>query len=207
MIDRIDLIDAYKGAGILTTPLVLDALLAVIHCDEYDGKGNIREERKTYYYDHLPIFRRVYRDITTIDATMRLAEIAVWFGRPDIATWDTVEASRKFAQSWRPGAEFGLEMGETALKAYYDASNERGHRSDVDGFVCLLWGGGGRVLITIKDELIPDVDLTIILDESSECPRGGIQSINGSKDQCLDLLERFRTVKHQFKPDTGVTFG
>jgi hypothetical protein len=205
MLNRIDLIDAYKETGVLSMPLVLDAQMAVIHCDEYGGKGNIREDRKTYYYDHLPTFRRVHRDFTTIDPTMRLAEIAVWFGRPDVATWDTVEASRKFAQSWRPGAEFGLEMGETALKAYYDASIERGHRSHVDGLVCLLWGCAGRVLITIKDDLIPDLDLTLILDESSEYPRGGIQSLNGTKDQCLELLERFRTVKHQFNPDNEVT--
>jgi hypothetical protein len=205
MINRIDLIDAYEKDFILTMPLVMEAQLAVIHCDEYGGKGNIREERKTYYYDHLPTFRRVHRDFTIIDEAMRFAEIAVWFGRPDIATWDTVDASRRFAQSWRPGAEFGLEMGETALKAYYDASDERGHRSDVNGLVCLLGGCGGRVLITITDEGWPDVDLTLILDESSEYPRGGIQSLNGTKDQCLELLERFRTVKHRFKPDNEVT--
>jgi hypothetical protein len=205
MLNRIDLIDAYKETSVLSMPLVLDAQMAVIHCDEYGGKGGIREDRKTYYYDHLATFRRVHRDFATVDDAMRLAEIAVWFGRPDIATWDTVEASRKFAQSWRPGAEFGLEMGEIALKAYYDASDERGHRSIVDGLTCLLWGCAGRVLITIKDELESDVDLTLILDESSEYPRGGIQSLNGTRDHCLELLERFRTVKHQFKPDSEVT--
>jgi hypothetical protein len=205
MINRIDLIDDYKETGVLTMPLILDAQMAVIHCDEYGGKGNIREDRKAYYYDHLPTFRRVHIDFTTIDDAMRLAEIAVWFGRPDLATKEMVESSREFAQSWRPGAEFGLEMADTALKVYYHASDERGHRSDVDGLTCLLWGCAGRVLITIKDYLIPDVDLTLILDESSEYPRGGIQSLSGTKDQCLELLEKFRTVKHQFKPDSEVT--
>lgn len=210
----------WHSTGELKTPLVLEAQSAVTYHDEFKDLSRLRPEYAELYRTHIETYRLVYKLYMEVDDAARMAEIAVWFGRPDRADKATVDASHKFAQQWLPsrhndGVEqsFGLDLGPNAVKAYYTASPAAGHSYKNDDFKILMLGSAGRVLVTVSDtrpqsdplSKFGGANITLIYDDSSAHPRGGIQSHVGTQKELLGLIEAYRSPEVKFQPDEDVS--
>jgi hypothetical protein len=202
-----------KG-GELTIRLVTDAQSAVMWIDQFKEPHRLQPVYATVYQQNIGFYRRVFADYQEVETAARLAEIAVWFGRPDRADLATVEASNKFAQRLPTdkGQDFGLKPGPKAVQTYCKRTTKRGHSYTHSDFKVLLWGSAGRVLLTIQDGRLQSdpkarfggANLTLIFDEDSTHPRGGIQSMAGTKQECLNLIQALRECDLVFVPDPAV---
>lgn len=96
-----------------------------------------------------------------------------------------------------------LSEKEPALKEYYKAASMRGHSAQLDGFKMLLWGSAGRVMLTIEDE---KAQVSWVFDESSENPRGGLQSYEGTEAQVIGLLKKAIKSKPVFVSSEDVSY-
>lgn len=215
-------IDEWKAKPELKMRLVLDATLAVMRHDEYSDMSSFNDEYVALVSKNIETYREIKQQFDEIDNSGRMTEIAVWFGRPDRATPDGVMASRKFCEEWQPACvlrkgqkpmDFGLTLGPKAVKTYYTKAKGAGHEFVTPDFKALMLGTAGRLLITLQDTRsegdkeakFNGANITLIFDEDSDHPRGGIQSLVGTKDECLALLKAFRESDVKFTPSDSVS--
>ncbi len=217
-------IDDFLTTGELRMSLVLNANSAVNYLQSLaEGRnGHFRKDYADAFRKNAAVYREVAAQFGQVNDAARLTEIAVWFGRPDRADAETVEASRQFSQQWlptRPGEpepDFGLTTWPGALQLYYREAVTTGNSFTTPDFKAMLMGSAGRVLLTVRDSRAsghPDAkfdgaNITLIFDEDAKHPRGGIQSLCGTKSECLGLLKALRdSYPMNFKPDREVSFG
>ncbi len=200
----VDIIRYFESGKKLSTKLISAAISAKFS-EEYP------EELAEFYAG-------IMRDSDELEDVARRCEIAVWFGRKDLATADEVKRSHEYSQSiecFRGTGDFGLTPGEHSLQAYYRGSDARGHESVHPDFKAMLWGCAGRALLTIEgrvagqseDDDVPSI--TLIFDETAVHPRGGIQSMSGTKPELIDLLAKATVWLDgtTFRPNEHVTIG
>jgi hypothetical protein len=141
------------------------------------GCGHWHDDAKAVAAAHADTFRAVARESKLVEDAMKRFELSHWFG---------------FIQS------------------YYHATTIRGHSSTHERFKAVLWGCAGRVLLTVKgnggDAAVKDAQVTMVFDEDSKMPRGGIQSIDGTAAQALELIRLASEQLKAFVPDEEVTF-
>lgn len=208
--------------GELSSGLCMDAQSAVMHIDEFKDTSRIRPDYAEMWERHIGVYREVHRQIHEVYDAARKAEIAVWFGRPDLATDEWVEKSRAWSQQWYDRYELEkagkpvptlFDLGPNAVKTYYDKATKAGHSYYCDDFKILMLGSAGRLLTTISDTR-PQSDpkskfggahITLIFDETSKDPRGGVQSHIGTQKELLGLIEAYRRPEVKFKADKKVS--
>lgn len=174
--DKEELLARYLATGELTSSLVMTAVMAREHARH--GFGNIRPEVCDFHVRNWKTLRTAAEANDEITAAGRRFEEAVWMPR---------------------------------LKAYYAASN-RGHSGETGHLKALLWGCAGRVLLTLQDRFHQGHEsskyggawVTLIFDETSDEPRGGVQGYCATKGEALDLLRDATTDFPELKPDNGV---
>lgn len=126
-----------------------------------------------------------------VEAAFGAAEMAVWFDRPDVEPW--------MEHLWTPGPN--------AVQTFYRTSPTRCHSATAGTFRALLWGCAGRVMLTLDGgEAHGGARITLIFDESSRSPTGGIQDAAGTIDQLVGLLDALRQAHPlNFQQDDEVT--
>lgn len=214
-----DVFQSWVQKGNLTTSLVMDAQSATACIDGTRDKSRYRAGLVRLWTKHIDVYREVMRQFNEVYMAARFAEIAVWFGRPDRADADTVKASQEWSQQYvdryflekegKPVPSFGLELGEKSVKAYYEKSDTAAHSYYAEDFKVLMMGSAGRVLTTISDNKgskFGGANITLIYDETSDYPRGGIQSHVGTHKELLGLIGAYRRPEMQFKADDEVSF-
>lgn len=145
--------------------------------DSWDGAYHrLRESVADFYRANEDILKKVFSDMEEVTVVMKEFEKNQWFG-------------------W--------------VQDYYNSTDIRGHSYKGDDFKVLLWGCAGRVLITLQGDpnsKYKGANITMIFDEDSKDPRGGIQGIYATKEQALDLIRAgMRMPKNSFQPDNEVT--
>jgi hypothetical protein len=206
----------------LSSGLVSDALSATMYVDEYKDTSRLQRCYALLFERHIAVYREVMADYNEVDEACQLAEIAVWFGRPDRANMETKRAAREFGNQWhdryllqkegKTVPKFDLTPGPLATKTYYEKSPSASHSYTHADYKIMMCGSAGRVLVTIQDsrkQSDPESKfggaiLTVIYDESSDYPRGGIQSHVGTKKELLGLIEAYRSPELNFQPDSDV---
>jgi hypothetical protein len=208
--------------GELSSGLCMDAQSAVMHIDEFKDTSRCRAEYVEMWERHIGIYREVHRQIHEVYSEARKAEIAVWFGRPDLATDETVKASHEWSQRWHDRYQLEKEgklvptlfdIGSKAVKTYYEKSPSAGHSYYCLDFKILMLGTAGRLLTTISDTRPQEhpqskfggAHITLIFDETSKDPRGGVQSHVGTQKELLDLIAVYRRPEVKFKADKKVS--
>jgi hypothetical protein len=208
--------------GELSSGLCMDAQSAVTYIDEFKDTSRLRPDYAEMFMKHIGVYREVHRQITEVYDAARKAEIAVWFGRPDLATDEMVKKSHEWAQNWHDRYELEwagkpvptlFELGPNSVKAYYEKSPSAGHSYYCDDFKILMLGTAGRLLTTISDTRGQDnpeskfggAHITLIFDETSKDPRGGVQSHIGTQKELLGLIEAYRRPEVKFKADKKVS--
>lgn len=206
----------------LSSGLISDAMSATMHVDEYKDTSRLQPCYALLFERHIAVYREIMAAYNEVDEACQLAEIAVWFGRPDQANMETKKAAREFGNQWydryalkrdgKPVPKFDLTPGPQATKTYYEKSPSAAHSYEHEDYKIMMCGSAGRVLVTIQDSR-PQSDpkskfggasLTVIYDESSDYPRGGIQSHVGTKQELLGLIEAYRSPGLNFQPDSDV---
>jgi hypothetical protein len=208
--------------GELSSGLCMDAQSAVMYIDEFKDTSRLRWDYREMFERHIGTYREVHGQIHQVYDAARKAEIAVWFGRPDLATDEMVKKSHDFAQNWYDRYELEkqgkpvpklFDLGPNAVQPYYRNSPSAGHSYYCDDFKILMLGTAGRVLTTISDTR-PQNDpkskfggahITLIFDETADYPRGGVQSHIGTQKELLGLIEAYRSPEVKFKADKKVS--
>jgi len=76
-------------------------------------------------------------------------------------------------------------------QGYYRASTRMSHVGKTEKLDLLMWGTAGRVLVTLegaKSTNLADACVTLIFDETATEARGGVQGIDATEEQALQLL-------------------
>lgn len=164
-------VNEYLNKGTIATRLWLDATSCEFHRDT--GFSRLRDEVREFYTKHWRTLRNVAREMALIERFALRFEIKHWFG---------------------------------SIQAYYRGTDKRGHSAVLQDnkLSLLLWGCAGRVLLTLQGAKVQGEEevqgqgerepnyggasITLIFDETSATPRGGIQSICATAGEASDLL-------------------
>ncbi len=143
----------------------------------WDGAyERLRDNVADFYRENEDTLKKVFSDMEEVSEVMKEFESKQWFG-------------------W--------------VQEYYASTEIRGHSHKGDGFKAMLWGCAGRVLITIQGDLDSKYkggNITMIFDEDSKEPRGGIQGVYASKENAIELIRAGMDMpKDCFQPDKEVT--
>lgn len=117
------------------------------------------------------------------------------------ASDDISYAARKFERlRWLGG-----------LQQLYRGSEARGWSGSAGDFKALMWGSAGRVLIQLEDVdrrgKYGGARVTLIFDEESPTPRGGVQGLAATRDEALSLIAAATERMPTMLPDKEVTIG
>jgi hypothetical protein len=200
----------YHQTGELTSRLMSEAISAVNHLDHGD-LNRLRHPYGVLYKNNETTYRAIHDFCNKIDDMGRLIEISKWFGRPDLATPSGLAQSRAASREW--DTTFTIPLGPGSAKAYYEATDKRGHRCDLADCAVLMWGCAGRLMLTLRDSRDADdplakfggAQVTFIFDDSSKHPRGGIQSLCGTFGEVSRLCQAVLDSPLAFVPDEQVT--
>ncbi len=202
----------YLEDGTLETAFLNHASSSAYRMDAYNEchwERNFGKEMADEFRANAELYKSISRTSKYFRHLIRLFEIGVWFGRPDLATFEEVLRWEEMIGQWDHGQK--IVPGDGAVKTYWDSQIKRGHSAVCSAygprsFEAKLWGSAGRVLITLSRKSGEQV--TVIFDESSEFPRGGIQSVYGKRNDVISLLEMGRALLDTpFTPDDKVTIG
>lgn len=172
-------IKQYLENGELGSQILMDATSCAFYVLEAkNGLDGLRQEYQTYYNKHMPTLLKINRDYKKIEEAGRELELAWWF---------------------------------PTLQEYYNSHGERGHSAQGDEYKALLWGCAGRVMLTLQDNdpngkgKYNGAWVTLIFDEDSPEPRGGIQGLAATKDEALGLIKAAMKEQPKMEPDKDVT--
>jgi len=143
----------------------------------WDGAyDRVRPDVADFYRENEDTLKKVFSDMEEVETVMKEFEKSQWLG-------------------W--------------VQDYYNGTDIRGHSYKGDGFKALLWGCAGRVLVTLQgddDSKYKGDNITMIFDEDSKDPRGGIQGVYATKEHAINLIrDGMRMPKNSFQPDKEVT--
>lgn len=175
-------IHSYKTTGEMSSRLVGDALVA-----------------------------RLYLSGECSPHRLRATSWAMWQANKDalleIAANNDQIAAR--AREWEEKQWMGT------LQALYRVGNSRGYSAEGDGYKAMMWGSAGRVLVTLQDlhhqghpqSKYGGAWITIIFDEDSPTPRGGVQGYCATLAEALALLNDSYNNLPQMVANSEVTIG
>jgi hypothetical protein len=196
-------VDTYQDTKEINSDLSLCASLAHLYLVEFDRKqSSLREDVRLFYDKNREVLLKIKADIDEIHASAKLWECKHWFGGTQLPL--TID------ELCRRNSELGQKPipATSGLQKLCQESSDRGFKGEHKDFVVLMWVAAGRVLVTIRDteqRKFNGAWITLIFDETSNYPRGGVQGQCGTKDELLSILEVSSKEMPELNPDENVS--
>jgi hypothetical protein len=167
----------------MSSSLVMDAVMADIHWNEYGGDmSRLRAVVRAYYTNQKDVLLEVAAKNKKIIARAREFEKKHW-------------------------------IGSKGLQGFLKRAPGNGQSGETKTFKAMIYATAGRVLLTIQDKYpqgnpkskFGGANITLIFDETSPVCRGGVQSYCATFEEAMGLLNAAYDNFPQMKRDDKVS--
>lgn len=201
-----DAIVQYIRDGKLNSTLTMNAGLANCHY-EWEGNGNhdsIRQEFRQLFADFKKELQQIWQDVLAIELAAKQWEIKYWFdGRGEVMTDQELNE-----RMWRSIEKDYVKQPPRGLQKLVRDSKYAGFSGKHSSYKAMMLASAGRVMVTINGgKKLKQASYTMVLDETADWTRGGMQSLSGTKDEVVGLLEFAIANPVSFEHDEKVFFG
>lgn len=167
----------YEESGVITTSLLMQAML--IHSDKVRGKEPS---------DWAPWVDRMMREIEPVWRVGKEWERAVWFGGHEPDKDDAVTEPAPYDGRQYREVRGRLKLPKGSLQAFVIPAEFKGYSAMVDGLKYISYTIAGRSVFQVEDGA--GAVVSMIMDETSCHPRGGLQAIGARSEQAVEMFQR-----------------
>jgi len=210
-------VEEFEKTKELRSRLMLDAALAMQHESYGDDFANVRPEIASFYRENIEVLRKVSDATERVRLVAKRFELMKWFGLSEKVANELVGYYREWGPSgenvsrvtdvkrrlflrklfvsppledlpepWRVFME-----GRNPQNLQRLAANSGGLSAEVGSMKAMMLSTAGRTLLTCQDNgsgKFGGAWVTLIFDETSEYPRGGIQGFCATENEAVCLL-------------------
>ena len=198
-------IKRYEETMEFTSHFTMNVNLARYRLLETSWREQLGADLVAVYHKHYDLLLAAGRELEPLNEEGRKLEIALWFGRPELATH--IEAARSQTASRWHDETYKMPCGPQALKKVYETGDKNRYSASDETYTAMIWGSAGRVMMTINPLKKDWPFFSWVFDESADHPRGGMQGCGGTKEQIMKLIRFGHTLDgSMFKYNENVTY-